>query len=204
MARSLFLLIISSIIGAICNPIILAAADDVALSGLDNAGVVETVPLPEPEPVVIAKAPDAGVVRSSINVTPVAPVYANSLTIAGRTLEVVDVANTAVDAGGHVNRYGKLLYGHNSAGVFGVLSSIGVGSVFTVTNGGMATSYVVREVATYAKISDTKLELDGVGYRMTAIVNAKGRYSLALMTCAGEMYGNGDASHRLVIFADAI
>lgn len=203
MAKRLFLLIIASIIGVAGHPLFLAASDSVDVTGLNNAGIVETVPLPEPKPepaptpVVVAKAPATGA-------APVTPNYANSITITGRTLEIIDVAATAIDAGTHVNRYGKMLYGHNSAAVFGALSSLGVGSTFTVTSGGATTTYQVREVTTYQKIDDTTLGLDGQTYRMSIITRAKGKYDLSLMTCAGESYGNGDASHRLVIFASAI
>ena len=51
MARSLFMLIISLFVTVFASPAVLTAADEVALTGLNPAGIVETVPLPEPEPV---------------------------------------------------------------------------------------------------------------------------------------------------------
>ena len=43
--------------------------------------------------------------------------------------------------------------------------------------------------------------------QMSAVAGARhGRvqYDLALMTCYGTSYGNGDASHRLVVFANRL
>ena len=40
MANRLFLLIISGLIGVVCNPMFLAASDSVEVVGLDNAGIV--------------------------------------------------------------------------------------------------------------------------------------------------------------------
>ena len=45
---------------------------------------------------------------------------------------------------------------------------------------------------------------NGVEYKMRAIANGKGRYDMVVMTCYGTSYGNGDASHRLVLFANRI
>ena len=199
MANRLFLLIISGLIGVVCNPMFLAASDSVEVVGLDNAGIVETVPLPEPEPEPVP----VRAYHAQAN-TYIAP--ANNIKIAGRTLEVVGVDGTDVDAGGHVNKYGeKFLYGHNSAAVFGALASLGQGTTFTVTYGGVVTNYVVNEVVEFKKISRTQLmDESEQKYTMNAIAqNAKG-HSLALMTCAGENLGGGDATHRLILFADAI
>ena len=219
MARSLFLLIMASIIGVICNPIILAATDDFALSGIDNTGVVETVPLPEPEPeiepeptkasVAPAKAPSAGVAAAGAPVATVAVAPVNNIQVAGRTIQIVDVADTVVDSGNHVNKYGsRFLYGHNSAGVFGGLAGVGVGGGFSVTYGGVTTNYQVANVVIFEKNAESGLlQLNGFGDYMYAVSSAVFdgvQYDMALMTCYGTSYGNGDASHRLVIFANMI
>ncbi len=220
MARSLFLLLLSSLIGVVITPGFLTADDVVSVTGLDASGIVETVPLPESKPKaepvpVVAKA-NAKNTATSNNVTYTVPkpvtqptsqkvAPANAISIAGRVLPIVDVADTAVNAGNHVNKYGsKFLYGHNSSNVFGFLPGMKVGNVFTVAYGGTSRNYQIREVQIFRKASETTLEANGQTYRMTAIANGKGRYEMVLMTCYGTSYGNGDASHRFVVFADAI
>lgn len=149
--------------------------------------------------------------NTSNNVAP-ASVYktpANNIKIAGRTINIVDVSDTAVNSGDHVNKYGaKFLYGHNSSAVFGNLVSLGVGSTFSVTYGGVATNYRVARVMIFEKNANNgRLQLNGSGNFMRAVANAKidgVNYDLSVMTCHGRSYGNGDASHRLVLFANAI
>lgn len=204
MVKNVFLLFIASLMTIVMSPKILSATDDVDLTGVSDAKAVETVIAePEPEPVV-TKAPVAGY-------APAAPVAmaatpANNIQIAGRTIEIVGVGSTTVDAGNHVNKYGSLLYGHNSTGVFGGILNIGVGSTFTVTYGGVTTTYRVANAVMFEK-NNGLLQVNGSGDFMNATSRAVymgTHYSIALMTCAGTSYGNGDASHRYVLFANAI
>lgn len=202
------------------------ASDTVAITGV--SGAVETVILKDASPLEVAGDlisaegffvgdPERGSARLSAE-TPVATgvsdaprekiLLANHIDIAGRSLEVVSVDNTAVDSGNHVNKYnGKFLYGHNSAGVFGVLYGVNEGDTFSLTENGVTRSYRVQAVVIYEKIDDYTLSLNGQKIKMSVV--AKARYSgvnydLSLMTCYGTSYGNGDASHRLVLFASAI
>ena len=204
MGKRLFLLLFSAFMGIFGSPEILMASDDFALTGLNNVGITETVPIveeilePEPTPIYTYVAP------ASVYVAP-----ANNIAVAGRTLEIVDVADTTVDAGNHVNKYGaRFLYGHNTANVFGGLTSLGVGSTFSVTYGGAITNYQVAKIVIFEKNVNTgQLQLNGTGNYMRSVANAKSdgvQYGLSLMTCYGTSYGNGDASHRWVIFANAI
>ncbi len=133
----------------------------------------------------------------------------NSITILGRNIGVYDVDSTAVDAGNHVNKFGdRFYYGHNSGIVFGGLPSVGVGSTFTITYGGVARTYRVAKTMVFEKnTSNGRLQLNGEGNYMKSVANAKSggvQYDVSLMTCYGTSYGNGDASHRFVIFANAI
>lgn len=223
MAKRLFLLLILSLLGVINASVFLTATDTVELAGLDEAKIVETAPLPEPEPSAKVVVPvaygatNSGSPASVVNETAnsVAPTFdvvvapGNTIAIAGRILEVVDVADTTIDSGGHVNKYGdKFLYGHNSTEVFGGLVNLGVGNIFTVSYGGVSRNYQVAKIVIFEKdLATGKLQLDGAGNYMRSIINARSGniwYDLSLMTCYGTSYGNGDASHRLVIFANAI
>ena len=210
MGRRLFLFIICSLLGLVNAPEILMASETAPVTGLSNVGVVETIPLPEPEPEpepVIATAavnrPQVAYIAPAAQSVEVAP--ANAISVAGRTIPIVDVADTAVDAGNHVNKYGaKFLYGHNTGAVFGNLTSVGVGNVFTIAYNGTSRNYQVKEVIIFEKTSPTQLSANGRDYRMSYIANGMGRYDIVLMTCYGTMLGGGDATHRYVVFANAI
>lgn len=133
----------------------------------------------------------------------------DSITIAGRTIPVVAVGSTSVDSGNRVNKYGdRFYYGHNSGAVFGRLSSVGVGSVFSITFGGTTSNYRVAERVIFEKNRDNgRLQIGGNGNYMRDVAAARHggvQYSISLMTCSGTSYGNGDASHRLVLFANRI
>lgn len=196
----------------------MTAADTVIrIADLDQSKVTETVipvapePVPEPEPASasVAQAP-APVVR----VTAPAPIMGNSISVAGRTISIVDVADTSVDAGDHINKYGdKFLYGHNSAAVFGGLAGLSVGQTFSVNYNGSVTTYQIANMVTLAKNFDYNiLEYPGSTGLYNYIPSIAKRaqfgkgatYDLALMTCAGASVGNGDATHRLVVFANKI
>ena len=214
MAKSLFLIILSSFIGVFASAEFLTAADSVT-AGQPDFDAVETVEIVEAEEPETEEASVAttNYTPAPVRTTPVytAPVYtapANNITIAGRTLEIVDVADTTVDSGNHVNKYGsKFLYGHNSGAVFGSLVNLGIGSTFTVTYGGVVTNYQVAKVMIYEKnTSNGRLQLNGSGNYMRGVANAVSdgvHYDLSIMTCYGTSYGNGDASHRLVLYAYA-
>ena len=212
MTKRLSLLLFLSILETILMPGLLAAGDNLAVKS-PEFHAVETVE---------AKVEEAGKVqteqsstnnRAETTATLAKTAYSvtiapkNSINITGRALEVVDVANTTVDAGGHVNRYGgKFYYGHNSGAVFGRLTALGVGSTFSIVDGGSTTNYRVEKVVIFEK-NNNKLQLNGAGSYMNAVAGAihlGTHYSVSIMTCYGTSYGNGDASHRLVLFANAI
>ena len=200
MARRLFLFLSACLIGVICNPYILTAADHFSVIGLDNTNIVETIPPkkePAPEPVFAPPIVSAPIIPS------------NNIKIAGRILPIIDVSDTAIDSGDHVNKYGgQFYYGHNNGMVFGGLASLGIGSGFSITYNGVTTNYQVANITTFEKNPSTgQLQLNGAGDLMYPVAQAQNngiQYSIAIMTCAGNLYGNGDASHRLVIFANAV
>ena len=210
--KYLILTLISSFIGIIGAPEFLMADNAVStISDLNPANIVETV-IPEPEPEPEPEPAPEPVYYSYVAYAPAAPapapvVYApaNHLDIAGRSLTVEYTPSTAVNAGDVVKFYNnKFLYGHNTGNVFGFLPSVGVGTVFSLTYEGVTTNYQVMEKVEYAKASPTSLSLNGQEVAMSFIAKGKNIYNLTLMTCSGVSYGNGDASHRLVLFANAI
>lgn len=216
MARRLFLFLTSCLIGVFCNPYILTAADHYAVKDLNRSSIVETVvveakeePVSHQEPE-LQSAPTYSVASAASVVVASAPaVPANNIQIAGRTLQVVDVADTAIDSGSHVNRYGgQFYYGHNSGAVFGGLAGLGIGNIFSITLNGITTNYQIANIAIYEKNTSTgQLQLNGAGNYMLSVARAQHngiQYGISIMTCAGTSYGNGDASHRLVIFANAV
>ena len=203
MKKQLFL-ILSALIAGILSPNPTIADGEVVISGLDSSYDTETViPATPAAPVVVTKLAPRVAVSTTAKVAP----RLNSISITGRTLDVVRVTSPEVNAGTHVNLYGdKFLYGHNSNAVFGALKNLSIGSTFTVTLNGQPTTYRVAKMVTFEK-NNGKLQLDGSGTYMNAVVKARfdgAQYNVSIMTCAGVNYGNGDASHRLVVFADKI
>ena len=100
-----------------------------------------------------------------------------------------------------IYRFKKLVYGHNTANLMGNLASLTVGDTFEVVEGGVATSYRVAAVNIY---ENTENGLAGDPSLMGKIAYSALGHDLALLTCAGQMYESGGASHRLVVFADFI
>lgn len=204
----ILLSILSGFLGLICNPETMMASDTVKIQDFDNLGKVETVlpPEPEPEPEVVAEAETYTISAPSAGAT-YEEVVADGISIGGRVIPIYDVDSTEYDAGNSVYRFRKLLYGHNSRAVFGRLSELGVGSTFTITEGGVTHTYVVANVDMYEANYNgefAKLQKNGSGNYMGGIANRAQGHTLALMTCAGEDLGGGRATHRLVVFADEI
>ena len=218
MAKRLFLLLFSSFIGIFGGPEILMASDNYLVNGLDNSRITKTV-IEEEQPSEDQQEPSnnqtGGVASSYVQRSTYvqsAPVYtppANSISVAGKVIDVVSVSDTSIDAGNHVNKYGdRFFYGHNSANVFGGIVGLGVGSVFSITQNGVTQNYQVVKIVIYEKnASSGRLQLNGSGNYMRQVANAKSegvQYSVSLMTCYGQSLGGGDATHRFVIFANTI
>lgn len=226
MAKRLFLLILISFVSIFIAPEFLMASDTVELTALNDAKIVETIPIvevepePEPEPVSSPVVEPVNKPAAATVAAPayVAPVMENYITVGGKTIEIFDSGDTAIDAGKHVARYnnGSFLYGHNSSEVFRALYWVNRGEIFSVTYGGVTTNYRVEDRIVYRKTDAYNLKVDDDssyinGHDVPMKYVASGyderggkKYSVALMTCYGESYGDGDASHRLVIFANAI
>lgn len=208
MARSLFLSIISVIITVCSNAISLAATDEVAITGLNPAGIVETVPLPEPEPEpepVLQEMPAAPVAGSNNAVY--AQAYAAPV-IENYTV-TVQVANTkqynelAYNLSySDIYKFRNMVYGHNASNLLLSLSYKNIGDVISVTEGGVTTNYQIVWKREMLKVSAKELQdtMTGQVYAMDDISRALDTYHLALETCSG--YGN--TPYRWVLFANRI
>lgn len=133
----------------------------------------------------------------------------NSITIGGKTLTLVNgtvmkdklqtPSNTAA-------KYQNMIYGHNTASVFGGLKNLKKGSTFTVTINGKTTKYQVvgkegkNDGMTFEKAKNNA----SLFYSATYKKYLYGNYDLTLMTCDGTNLGGGKATHRLVIFAKKV
>ena len=123
------------------------------------------------------------------------------------TYQVTRYTNSIVEHPDYSNIYktGKLIYAHNTKNLFGNLRNLSVGTTINLIENGVTNTYVISDIKTFEKNPNTgKLQLNGSGDYMGTIVKNAFYHNVALMTCTGTSYGNGDASHRLVIFADRV
>ena len=204
--KNVILVFLASFMGIMANPEMLMASDSVRAEDISTAKAVETV-IEEPEVATPAAATTTVNRKSSTIATPVKKLPDNYIQITGRTIEIIPVSDTGVDAGNHVNKIGKLFYGHNSNAVFGALPGLGAGSTFTVVYGGETTTYRIAGTEIFEKNqANGRLQLDGKGNYMASIKNSARGHDLALMTCYGDPIEGkpGDATHRFVIYADEI
>ncbi len=147
------------------------------------------------------------------------PVVYDQINIAGNTIPIFYSDNTLTDAGNQAGLYGEhFIYGHNTANVFGGLYGLGIGDRFTVTLSGVTKTYQIVNTDLQTKthfegetVHRSKLSGMTVMTRMKIMkaITAYGEYNgesydYILMTCAGTSYGNGDASHRLILMANEV
>ncbi len=187
-----------------------------------KAEPVQVAPAATPEPAYVAPTPAPAPAPAPAPVAapapePVKPVtQPDHIQIAGNWVNVYNVDSTALDAGNSVYRFinnakgydGRFLYGHNSNNVFGGLKNLSNGATFTVTLNNETVTYRIVEKVIFEKNQETgKLTLNGAGSYMNNVARAKyngSQYDLSIMTCHGQSLGHGDATHRLVIFANRI
>ncbi len=110
-----------------------------------------------------------------------------------------------------IYRFNKLVYAHNSSNLLGSIKNLTMNDTFTLTENGVKTTYKVAETKIFEKVDDYTLALCTSGYTncngsfyMSSLMNARlnGKsYSIVLFTCDGTSKGNGDATHRRVVFA---
>ena len=225
--KRLIIIFLSSFFGITMAPDILVGADSVEIKDVaysfnyaeNKVDAITTVAASsvktEAKPVVSTPKAAQNTPVSAPAPAPVKPVVLkNSISITGRTIEVVNVNDTRVNSGDHVNYYrGKMLYGHNSSTVFGGLKNLGIGSNFTLTLNGVAQNYRVARVVVfdYEQTANGNGALrynnDGRNY-MLNVARAKDTndvsYDVSIMTCHGKSFGGDNATQRLVLFANKI
>ena len=204
-------LFIFAVLGISLNlqtPTIDATPDRVDFAAFDEMSLADTLDLPERAPNVnISDTYTAPAVRSYTSTTTSysSETRTNSISILGRTIDIFVSSDTRINAGSMVARYingskyrGQFYYGHNSAQVFGGLANLSVGSTFTINLDGTDYYYRIAKIETVANddtlASNMKKVASGKDYNGT-------QYDVTLMTCAGTPYGDGNATHRTIVYA---
>lgn len=225
MTKRLFLLFCLCLTGSILHPGILAASHDFAPK-MPNFDTINTIIWQKEQEIAQKEAEETE--KAEINLknaknsaeisqsaefqassslrTPVASVpitsapinYTVTRTISSTAEYSATYANLSY---GDIYRFRKLIYGHNSSNLLGSLAYRTPGEIFTITDGGSITSYQVTAVSIYDK-TDNSLNNDKS--LMGRIATSALGYDIALMTCAGTPLGGGDATQRLVVYANRI
>ena len=91
--------------------------------------------------------------------------------------------------GAYTRNYNKTFLVGHSTGVFSNLSKVNVGDVITYD----LIKYAVKRIEIIEK---SEISMDN-------LLSAEEKDTIVLMTCAGTLLNNGDATHRLIIFAEA-
>ena len=195
MAKRLFLLLISSLIEVALGVNYLSATDTIKTKtpGFD---AVETILEPE----IIDNNNTSASIEPAVFTN-----FQEYVVPAPRNYTVTVVTGSIIGDGlsySDIYRTGKFIYAHNSSNLFGSLSSLNYGDVFTITEGGTTRSYQVMDKVVYEKAENGYL--NGSKAVTKAVEYEANGYDISMMTCFGTMYGNGDASHRLVLFANAV
>lgn len=215
MAKSLFLLIISSLIGVIMSPNMLSSMDDVVLTRVDDSRAVETVLPPEPQPEPVKSYAVASVAASPRAVAPaaqpvpqavaapvagVAPVnYTVTYQVSTKSEYNALAKNLSYS---DIYKFRKMVYGHNASNLLLSLKNRSLNEVISITENGVRTEYKILWKRELVQVSNTELKDNktGVVYSMSDIASALNNYDLALLTCSG----GANTPYRWVLFADRV
>ncbi len=203
MAKRLFLMLFSAILGITFVPETLAQADTLNVLAVDFRAVetvetIETVEAVEAvETAKTVKMPAQNIVPATVS-TPVPVNYTITRVVNSRDEYAALASNLSY---GDIYRYQKLVYAHNTSALLGSLSARYVGETITLTEAGATKTYLVADIQLYERTTDGYLNHKrGLLGQITQ--TALG-HSVAIMTCAGTPDGKGGASHRLVVYLDA-
>ena len=209
MGKRLFLLLFIGLMGISLTPDFLSADDYFPIKNPEFHAVEtkipepEPVPEPAPEPVKIIVRQTAAKQAATAAITPPTPQKVNYTVsyYVGSPAEFNSIALNLSYNG--LYKYRKMIYGHNSGNLLGNLSNRKVGEIITITENGIVKNYQIASIRTFRKTEDQHLENDP--NLMTNIANTALGHDIALFTCAGRVLGkSGDATHRLVVFANQI
>ncbi len=203
MAKRLFLMLFSAILGITFVPETLAQADTFSVSAVDFRAVetvktIEAVKAVETvETAKTVKTPAQNIVPATVS-TPVSVNYTITRVVNSRDEYAALASNLSY---GDIYRYQKLVYAHNTSALLGSLSARYVGETITLTETGATKAYLVTDIQLYERTADGYLNHKrGL---MRQITQTALGHSVAIMTCAGTPDGKGGASHRLVVYLDA-
>lgn len=196
-------------------------AEIVVSDTVETTDISEDLVINEPvyeTPVYETQVSETTVYETPVSVAVSEPVY-DQINIAGNTVPIFYSDNTLIDAGNQAALYGShFIYGHNTANVFGGIANLGIGDYFTVTLSGVTRTYQIVnsdlqtkthfEGETIHKTTTSGMTIF-TRMRIMKAITAYGEYGgryydYILMTCAGTSYGNGDASHRLILMANEV
>lgn len=197
MCKKILAILLSSFIGIMASPELLSASNSVSLTGINNAGIVETViPEPEPEPVVYANTATSTPVYTAVYVPQV-----TNYTVTNYSGGFVSEPNYY-----DIYKTNKLIYAHNTGNLLGNLVYRYPGEVFTITEGGVTRNYQVTEIRVYTLMNREILNYNGQNYTMKAnAISGAAGYDVALMTCYGAYNAAlGTSEQRWIVYANAI
>ena len=127
------------------------------------------------------------------------------LSSTGDTSQNLSYSNSYIYNNDKYNSHDQFIFGHNSANLFGNLKNLSVGETFSVTIKGVKTSYKISLKEVVCDYSNPEYPCSNyqdpiLDMRNVLHPSLKGA-NLSIMTCAGTGIGNGDATHRLTIYA---
>lgn len=188
----------------------------VATSALDQAPTIDKIGEPTQSPIVEITE-TANISKPKTVAVQTCSGYYGYITIAGKSICLASTGTTAgnlsynfayIFNNASYNSYNQYIFGHNSANIFGSLGSLPVGTTFSVTTNGQTTNYRISFKEVVCDFSNPAYPCSNYSEPVLnmydAVQPARRGANLAIMTCAGTSIGNGDATHRLVVYANKI
>ena len=211
MAKRVCLLLLGCFLTVCANPAILVADGYFGVKAPDFGHTRALSEAPE-VPVTAEAAPitpsgqlaslagvNLGNLASAVSLPAPAPINYTVTSVVGSVSEFISIHQNLSYS--QIYRFESLVYGHNSANLLGNLGTLSPGEIFTITEGGVVQNYQVASVVYY---QNTAEGLNGDPTLMSQIAYGALGHSVAVMTCAGQMSSDGNASQRLVVFADLV
>lgn len=100
-----------------------------------------------------------------------------------------------------IYQYGRMIFAHNTADLFGSLAGVSAGQTINLSIKGVERTYRVADTVVYDKNGSY---VNNDPYFINKLVKGAHGHSFALMTCAGTALPGGDATKRLVVYIDEV